>query len=100
MKNNNKKNTILTILCTLMLFIPWTLLPLRSLQWALESPVAEIMISCYAAFMIFSGIFTAVVYAKLKIQHNLMKICVVINGIYAMGGVIAFVLMAVPKNTV
>lgn len=98
MKNNNKKNTILTILCTLMLFIPWTILPLRSFQWALESPVAEIMISCYAAFMIFSGIFTAVLYAKLKIQHNLMKICVVINGIYALGGVIAFVLMAVPKK--
>lgn len=100
MKNNNKKNTILTMLCTLMLFIPWTILPLRSFQWALESPVAEIMISCYAAFMIFSGIFTAVLYAKLKIQHNLMKICVGLNGIYALGGIIAFVLMAMQKNTV
>ncbi|MCI8789552.1 MAG: hypothetical protein HFH92_10655 [Lachnospiraceae bacterium] len=97
MKNNNTRNTILTVLCTLMLFIPWTILPLRSFRWALESPVAEIMISCYAAFMIFSGLFTAVVYAKMKIQHNLMKLCVVINGIYALGGVIAFVLMAMPK---
>lgn len=96
MKDNHTKNTILTILCTLMLFIPWTILPLRSFQWALESPVAEIMISCYGAFMIFSGLFTAIVYAKLKIQHNLMKLCVVINGIYALGGIMAFALMAMP----
>ncbi len=59
----------------------------------MESPAAEIMISGYAVFMIFSGIFTAVVYAKGKIQHTLMKLCVVINGLYALGGIIAFVLM-------
>lgn len=91
---NNPKQAILTTICTLMLFLPWTILPLRSLPWALESPTAEIMISCYAAFMLFSGIFTAVVYAKEKIQHTLMKLCVVINGIYALGGIIAFALMA------
>nr|WP_304710014.1 hypothetical protein [uncultured Acetatifactor sp.] len=91
---NNPKQIILTAICALMLFIPWTILPLRSFPWALESPTAAIMISCYAAFMVFSGVFTAVVYAKGKIQHTLMKICVVINGIYALGGVIAFALMA------
>ncbi len=94
MKNNNTKTTVFTILCTLMLFIPWTILPLRSFPWALESPAAEIMISCYAAFMIISGLFTAAAYFKLKIQHTLMKLCVVINGLYALGGIIAFVLMA------
>ena len=94
MKNNNTITTVFTILCTLMLFIPWTILPLRSFPWALESPVAEIMISCYAAFMIISGIFTAVVYFKLKIQQTLMKLCVVINGLYDMGGIIAFLIMA------
>ena len=88
MKNNN-----LTAVCIIMLFLPWTILPLRSFPWALESPAAEIMISGYAVFMIFSGIFTAVVYAKGKIQHTLMKLCVVINGLYALGGIIAFVLM-------
>ena len=90
---NNPKQAILTTICTLMLFLPWTLLPLRSLPWALESPTAEIMISCYAAFMIFSGIFNAVVYACFKVQHTVMKLCLVINGIYALGGVIAFLLM-------
>ena len=94
MKNNNLKQTVLTAICIIMLFLPWTILPLRSFSWALESPAAEIMISSYAAFMIFSGIFTALVYAKAKIQHTLMKLCVVINGLYALGGIIAFVLMA------
>nr|WP_296473463.1 hypothetical protein [uncultured Acetatifactor sp.] len=93
MKNNNLKQTVLTAVCIIMLFLPWTILPLRSFPWALESPAAEIMISGYAVFMIFSGIFTAVVYAKGKIQHTLMKLCVVINGLYALGGIIAFVLM-------
>ena len=30
--------------------------------------------SIYAAFMIFSGIFTIVSYAKAKVQNNLMKV--------------------------
>ena len=50
------KNKILTTISTIMLFVPWTILPLRMFDWALESPVAEIIISCYAAFMIFSGV--------------------------------------------
>ena len=93
MKNNQTKNIILTTICVVMLFIPWSILPLRSFSWALESPVAEIMISSYAAFMIFSGVFTVIIYAAEKIQHTLMKFCVVINGIYALGGIIAFLLM-------
>ena len=38
------KNKILTAISTIMLFIPWTILPLRTFDWALESPVAEIMV--------------------------------------------------------
>lgn len=59
------KNKILTAVSTIMLFIPWTILPLRSFDWALKSPAAEIMILSYAAFMIFSGIFSILVYTKL-----------------------------------
>ena len=91
------KNKILTAISTIMLFVPWTILPLRTFDWALESPVAEIMISCYAAFMIFSGIFTIVSYAKAKVQNNLMKIDLVVNSLYAVFGVIVFILMAVTK---
>lgn len=84
------KNKVLTAIGTFMLFIPWTILPIRSFDWALESPVAEIMISCYAAFMIFSGVFTLISYAKEKVQNNLMKVCLVINSLYGVGGVAVF----------
>ena len=80
------KNKILTAISTIMLFIPWTILPLRTFDWALESPVAEIMIACYAAFMIFSGVFTIISYVKAKAQNNLMKVCLIVNSLYAVAG--------------
>ena len=82
------KNKILTAVSTIMLFIPWTILPLRTFDWALESPVAEIMIACYAAFMIFSGVFTIISYIKAKAQNNLMKVCLIVNSLYAVAGVV------------
>lgn len=91
------KNKLLTALSTVMLFVPWTILPLRTFSWALQSPVAEIMISCYAAFMIFSGIFTILSYIKCKVQNNWMKVCAVINGIYAVGGMAVFAMMTTTK---
>ncbi len=81
------KDKICTAVSTLMLFIPWTILPLRTFDWALESPVAEIIVYSYAAFMIFSGIFSIFVYAKSKVKNKWMQICAVINGIYAAGAV-------------
>lgn len=89
------KNKILTAVSTIMLFIPWTILPLRSFDWALKSPAAEIMILSYAAFMIFSGIFSILVYTKGKVKSKLMQVCVAINSIYAVG-VIAIVAMSIP----
>ena len=82
------KTKILTTVSTIMLFVPWTILPLRTFDWALESPVAEIMIACYAAFMIFSGVFTIISYIKAKAQSNLMKVCLVVNSLYAVAGVV------------
>ena len=81
------KNKFLTVVSTVMLFIPWTILPLRTFDWALESPVAEIMIACYASFMIFSGVFTVLSYVKAKAQNNLMKVCLIVNSLYAVAGV-------------
>lgn len=71
----------------MMLFVPWTILPLRTFDWALESPVAEIMIYSCAAFMIFSGIFTVAAYIKGGVKNKLMQICTVINGLYAVGAI-------------
>ncbi len=87
------KNKILTAINTIILFVPWTILPLRTYRWALETPVAEIMISCYAAFMIFSGVFTIVSYVKAKARNNLMKVCLVVNSLYAVAGVTVFGMM-------
>lgn len=81
------KNKILTAISTIMLFIPWTILPLRTFDWALESPVAEIMVYSYAAFMIFSGIFSILSYTKGKVKSKLMQVCVVLNSIYAVGAI-------------
>lgn len=82
------KNKILTAVSSVMLLVPWTILPLRTFDWALESPAAEIMIACYSAFMIFSGVFTIVSYVKAKAENNLMKICLIVNSLYAVAGVV------------
>ena len=96
---NRMKNNVLMIICCIMIFIPWTILPLRSFDWALESPVAEIMISCYATFMILSGFFTIISYVKLKVQNHLMKICLVINSLYGAFGIVAVGMMILPIHT-
>ena len=81
------KEKILTAVSTLMIFIPWTILPLRTCSWALESPAAEIIIYSYAAFMVFSGIFTLLSYTTAGVKNLLMKICLVITLMYAAGAV-------------
>jgi len=58
---------------------------------------ADIMIPCYAAFMIFSGIFTIVSYVNAKAQNNLMKVCLIVNSLYAAFGVAALGMMVLPK---
>ena len=81
------KEKILTAVSTLMIFIPWTILPLRTFDWALESTAAEIIVYSYAAFMVFSGIFTLLSYTTAGVKNNLMKICLVITLMYAVGAV-------------
>lgn len=87
------KNKILTAVSTFMLFVPWTTLLLRRYNWALESPVAEIMIASYASFMIFSGLFTGLSYGWAKAKNYLMKLCLIVNGLYAVAGIIFLALM-------
>ena len=87
------KRKILTITSTLMIFIPWTILPLRTFDWALKSPTAEIIIASYAVFMIFSGLFTFFSYVSSHVTHKWMQVCLVINSIYAVGGIAALLMM-------
>lgn len=91
------RKKVLTTISAVMVFVPWTILPLRENAWALESPVAEIMISCYAAFMVFSGVFTALSYLKANVQNSIIKICLIINSIYAVSGIAVFIMMGLQK---
>lgn len=91
------RGKVSTAISTIMVVVPWTILVLRENQWALQSPMAEILISCYAGFMIFSGIFTINSYVKKGVQNNLMKICLIINGMYAVAGAAVIVMMILPK---
>ena len=93
-ETNPTKAALLTAVCTVMVFLPWTIFPLRTQPWALEIPAAGIIIACYAVFMIFSGIFTIICYSKLHVQNILMKICVVIKLLYAIFGVAVLGMMA------
>lgn len=88
---------VLTAAAGVMVFLPWTILLLRQHAWALQSPAAEIIIGSYAVFMIFSGIFTFLVYMKGEVQNNFMKIFLVINELYALAGVMALVMMGAGK---
>lgn len=86
----------LTAICTIMMLVPWTILPLRIFfQWALD--YADIMIPCYAAFMIFSAIFTIFSYVKAKARDTLMKVCLVVNSAYGVFAIAAIAMMIVPK---
>lgn len=89
-----KKKT-LTVISTIMLFVPWTILPLRTFDWALESPAAEIMIFGYAGIMIFSGLFSLLAYSKGRVRNIWMQVCMIVNCIYAVGA-IAIICMAIP----
>lgn len=82
------KKSIYTGVCTLTLFLPWTLLFLRTFDWALESPAAEILIYSYGAFMVASGLLAVFVYTKGGVRNKWMQVCVVVNGIYGVGAAI------------
>lgn len=89
------KTKIYTAISTLMLFIPWTILPLRTFDWALESPAAEIIIYSYAVFMFLSGVFTLWAYAKGGAKTKWMQVCTVVNCVYAAGALAIAVMIAV-----
>ena len=73
---------LITFISVLMIFIPWTIFPIRTNLWALQSPAAEIIVYSYAAFMIFSAVFTTLAYTKGQVKNKVMQIALVINDIY------------------
>ena len=47
--------------------------------------------------MIVGGIFTITAYTKGKVKNNLMKICLVVHGVYIAGGVAMLAMMGATK---
>ena len=91
------KNKILVAISVIMVLVPWTILPLRAyFEWSLE--YAHIMIPCYAAFMIFSAIFTIFTYVKAKAQNNLMKVCLVVNSVYGVFAILVITMMIAQRS--
>ncbi|GMG65112.1 hypothetical protein TEHIT2_03030 [Tetragenococcus halophilus] len=83
------KDKLITVMNTLVVFIPWTILPIRMFDWALKSPNAENIILGYAIFMIIGGIFTILTYSRIEEKSNLLKICLIVNSFYLCFGLFA-----------
>ena len=60
----------------------FVLLFLRRYDWALESPVCEILIYSCAALMLFEGVFTALAYRS-GVKNRWMQLCLVAALLYA-----------------
>lgn len=89
------KKNICTFIAAIAVFLPWTILPLRTFPWALELPAARIIIIAYAGFMILAGVYSILAYTRWKIRNPVMTICTAINSIYAVIGAAALGMIAV-----
>ena len=76
------KNKLCTAVSTILLLPPIVLLFLRRWEWALESPVAEIMIYSCTAIMLLSGVFTALAYRS-GVKNRWMQVLLVVETLYA-----------------
>ena len=76
------KNKLCTAVSTILLLPPFVLLFLRRWEWALESPVAEIMIYSCTAIMLLSGLFTALAYRS-GVKNRWMQVLLVVETVYA-----------------
>lgn len=76
------KNKLCTAVSTILLLPPFVLLFLRRWEWALESPVAEIMIYSCTAIMLLSGVFTALAYRS-GVKNRWMQVLLVAETLYA-----------------
>ena len=91
------KEKLFTAISTVLIFFPFTIFQILWNPWAFDSPAAEIIILVYIAVMIVGGIFTITAYTKGKVKNNLMKICLVVHGVYIAGGVAMLAMMGATK---
>ena len=85
------KKIIFSTVCTSMMLLPWLLLLFRKRLEALIAH-ADVTVPLFAAFMIFCAVFTVCVYFAARVRTDLIRLCMIVNGVYA---VFAFVLLII-----
>ena len=69
----------------LLAFVPWTILLVRTQEWALKSPAAEITIGIYSVEIMLAFLYCLILYTKKRHKDVLASIGLVANGLYAVG---------------
>ena len=80
-----KKITPASVVAFLLAFVPWTILLIRTQEWALKSPAAEITIGIYCVEIILAFLYCLILYTKTHHKVALASIGLVVNGLYAAG---------------
>ena len=80
-----KKITPASVVALLLAFVPWTILLVRTHEWALKSPAAEITIGIYSVEIILAFLYCLILYTKKRHKDVLASIGLVANGLYAAG---------------
>ena len=80
-----KKITPASVVALLLAFVPWTILLVRTHEWALKSPAAEITIGIYSVEIILAFLYCLILYTKKNHKDAMTSIGLVVNGLYAAG---------------
>lgn len=81
------KEKCITFISFLFLLLPWTIFPLRTNAWALETPAAQIIICIYLVAMLLGAVFSIFCYVRGLSRSRLMQVFAAVNGIYGFGAV-------------
>lgn len=92
------KKTVLSSVCTAMMILPWLLFFLRGQLERLHVYSGAAVIFA-AAFFIFCGIFTVYVYFAAGVRTDLLRLCMIVNGIYAVFAFVLLVMIMVERVT-
>lgn len=90
-----KKITPSSVAAFLLAFVPWTILLVRTQEWALKSPAAEITIGIYSVEIILAFLYCLILYTKKNHKDAMTSIGLVVNGLYA-AGVLGIVGISIP----
>lgn len=88
MEGNKKKISAMSVISLMTVLLPWTILYVRTYDFALVSPWAEIIIGIYSLLILCFFAFSAFVYFGKKRKDVIAALALMVNGIYAVGTVV------------